>query len=45
ERIPQIGYVELEDDVEVGANTTLDRARFSRTIIGRGTKIDNLVQI
>jgi UDP-3-O-[3-hydroxymyristoyl] glucosamine N-acyltransferase len=45
ERIPQIGFVELEDDVEVGANTTLDRARFSRTVVGRGTKIDNLVQI
>jgi len=45
ERIPQVGVVELEDDVEVGANTTLDRARFSRTVVGRGTKIDNLVQI
>jgi UDP-3-O-[3-hydroxymyristoyl] glucosamine N-acyltransferase len=45
ERIPQIGVVELEDDVEVGANTTLDRARFSRTVVGRGTKIDNLVQV
>ena len=44
-RIPQIGNVILEDDVEVGANTTIDRARFSRTSIGRGTKIDNLVQI
>lgn len=44
-RIPQIGNVVLEDDVDVGANTTIDRARFSRTIIGRGTKIDNLVQI
>ncbi|NBS04270.1 MAG: UDP-3-O-(3-hydroxymyristoyl)glucosamine N-acyltransferase [Verrucomicrobia bacterium] len=44
-RIPQIGTVVLEDDVEVGANTTIDRARFSRTVIGRGTKIDNLVQI
>ncbi len=44
-RIPQIGTVVLEDDVEVGANSTLDRARFSRTVVGRGTKIDNLVQI
>jgi UDP-3-O-[3-hydroxymyristoyl] glucosamine N-acyltransferase len=44
-KIPQIGYVELEDDVEVGANTTIDRARFDKTIIKKGTKIDNLVQI
>jgi len=44
-RIPQVGVVVLEDDVEIGANTTLDRARFSRTIVGRGTKIDNLVQV
>ena len=44
-RIPQIGNVVIEDDVEVGANTTVDRARFSQTTIGRGTKIDNLVQI
>ena len=44
-RIPQVGVVMLEDDVEVGANTTLDRARFSRTFVGRGTKIDNLVQV
>ncbi len=45
EKIPQIGNVVLGDDVEVGANTTIDRARFSRTTIGEGTKIDNLVQI
>jgi UDP-3-O-[3-hydroxymyristoyl] glucosamine N-acyltransferase len=45
QRIPQIGNVVLEDDVEVGANSTLDRARFSQTVVGRGTKIDNLVQI
>ena len=45
ERLPQIGNVVLEDDVEIGANTTLDRARFSQTSVGRGTKIDNLVQI
>jgi UDP-3-O-[3-hydroxymyristoyl] glucosamine N-acyltransferase len=40
-----VGIVILEDDVEVGANTALDRARFGRTRVGRGTKIDNLVQI
>ncbi len=45
EKVPQIGIVEIGDDVEIGANTTLDRARFSRTLIGAGTKIDNLVQI
>ena len=45
EKIPQIGSVVIEDDVEVGANSTMDRARFSRTVIGEGTKIDNLVQI
>jgi UDP-3-O-[3-hydroxymyristoyl] glucosamine N-acyltransferase len=43
--IPQIGTVVLEDDVEIGANTTIDRATFGETRIGRGTKIDNLVQI
>ena len=45
EKIPQIGIVEIGDDVEIGANSTLDRARFSRTVVGEGTKIDNLVQI
>ena len=45
EKVPQIGAVEIGDDVEIGANTTIDRARFSRTTIGEGTKIDNLVQI
>lgn len=40
-----VGIVILEDDVEIGANTTIDRARFKTTRIGRGTKIDNLVQI
>lgn len=45
EKIPQVGTVVIEDDVEIGANTTLDRARFSSTVIGEGTKIDNLVQI
>ena len=44
-KIPQIGTVVIEDDVEIGANTTIDRARFDKTIIGKGTKIDNLVQI
>ncbi len=43
--IPQVGTVVVEDDVEIGANVTIDRARFDRTLIGRGTKIDNLVQI
>ncbi|MDB6169000.1 MAG: lpxD [Verrucomicrobia bacterium] len=45
EKIPQVGNVVIEDDVEIGSNTTLDRARFSRTVVGEGTKIDNLVQI
>jgi len=44
-KIPQIGIVQVDDDVEIGANTTVDRARFGRTWIGSGTKIDNLVQI
>ncbi|MDD2679867.1 MAG: UDP-3-O-(3-hydroxymyristoyl)glucosamine N-acyltransferase [Candidatus Omnitrophica bacterium] len=44
-KIPQVGSVEIGDDVEIGANVTIDRARFDKTIIGRGTKIDNLVQI
>ena len=44
-KVPQIGRVEIGDDVEIGANTTLDRARFGATTIGEGTKIDNLVQI
>lgn len=43
--IDQVGIVELQDDVDVGANSCIDRARFGRTIIGEGTKIDNLVQI
>ena len=45
EKIPQVGCVVIHDDVEIGANATLDRARFSETIIGEGTKIDNLVQV
>ncbi|MDP3143299.1 MAG: UDP-3-O-(3-hydroxymyristoyl)glucosamine N-acyltransferase [Candidatus Omnitrophota bacterium] len=44
-KIPQIGTVVVEDDVEIGANVTIDRARFDKTVIGKGTKIDNLVQI
>lgn len=44
-RIPQVGIVVLEDDVEVGAHVCIDRATLSETRIGRGTKIDNLVQI
>ena len=44
-KIDQVGIVEVQDDVEIGANTTIDRARFGKTVIGEGTKIDNLVQI
>lgn len=44
-KIPQIGKVVIEDDVEIGANVAIDRARFGKTRIGKGTKIDNLVQI
>lgn len=44
-KIPQVGTVVIGDDVEIGANVTIDRARFDKTVIGRGTKIDNLVQI
>jgi UDP-3-O-[3-hydroxymyristoyl] glucosamine N-acyltransferase len=44
-KIPQVGIVVVEDDVELGANVAVDRARFGRTVIGKGTKIDNLVQI
>lgn len=45
EKIPQLGVVELGDGVEIGSNTTIDRARIGRTYIGPQTKIDNLVQI
>ncbi len=45
EKVPQVGTVEIGDDVEVGANTTIDRSRFEKTIVGEGTKIDNLVQV
>ena len=44
-KIPQIGRVEIEDDVEIGANTTVDRAALGKTIIQKGVKIDNLVQV
>ena len=44
-KIKQIGIVQIGDDVEIGANVTIDRARFGKTSVGRGTKIDNLVQI
>lgn len=45
EKLNQVGHVVIENDVEIGANTTIDRARFKETRIGAGTKIDNLVQI
>jgi UDP-3-O-[3-hydroxymyristoyl] glucosamine N-acyltransferase len=44
-KIPQLGSVLIEDDVELGANVTVDRATFGHTRVGRGTKVDNLVQI
>ncbi len=44
-KIPQTGFVQIDDDVEIGANSTVDRARFGRTWIQEGTKVDNLVQI
>jgi UDP-3-O-[3-hydroxymyristoyl] glucosamine N-acyltransferase len=44
-KIAQIGIVRIEDDVEIGAGTTIDRAALGETVIGEGTKIDNLVQI
>jgi UDP-3-O-[3-hydroxymyristoyl] glucosamine N-acyltransferase len=45
QKIPQVGGVIIEDDVEIGANVTIDRATTGNTVIGKGTKIDNLVQI
>ncbi len=45
EKVPQLGRVIIQDDVEIGANTTVDRGGLNDTIIGEGTKIDNLVQI
>jgi len=44
-KVPQAGTVVIEDDVEIGANVAIDRARFDKTVIGAGTKIDNLVHI
>jgi UDP-3-O-[3-hydroxymyristoyl] glucosamine N-acyltransferase len=44
-KIDQVGIVQIDDDVEIGSCTTIDRARFGRTWIGEGSKIDNLVQI
>jgi UDP-3-O-[3-hydroxymyristoyl] glucosamine N-acyltransferase len=44
-KIQQLGIVQIDDDVEIGANTTVDRARFGRTWVQQGVKIDNLVQI
>ncbi|HYI09308.1 MAG TPA: UDP-3-O-(3-hydroxymyristoyl)glucosamine N-acyltransferase [Thermoanaerobaculia bacterium] len=44
-KIPQVGIVRIEDEVEIGAGTTIDRAALGETVIGEGTKIDNLVQI
>lgn len=44
-KIPQIGIVRIEDDVEIGAGSTIDRAALGETVIGEGTKIDNLVQV
>jgi UDP-3-O-[3-hydroxymyristoyl] glucosamine N-acyltransferase len=45
QKIPQLGTVQIDDDVEIGANTTVDRARYGRTWIQEGVKIDNLVQV
>jgi UDP-3-O-[3-hydroxymyristoyl] glucosamine N-acyltransferase len=45
EKVPQVGTAVIGDDVEIGANSTVDRARFGRTCVGDGTKIDNLVQV
>jgi UDP-3-O-[3-hydroxymyristoyl] glucosamine N-acyltransferase len=45
QKVPQIGIVQIDDNVEIGANTTIDRARFGRTWIQEGAKIDNLVQV
>ncbi len=44
-KIPQTGIVIIEDDVEIGANTTVDRATFGSTVVGEGTKLDNLIQV
>ncbi len=44
-KVPHLGHVVIEDDVEIGANTAIDRATMGATVIGKGTKIDNLVQV
>jgi UDP-3-O-[3-hydroxymyristoyl] glucosamine N-acyltransferase len=44
-KVPQVGIVQIDDDVEIGANTTIDRAALGKTWIQKGVKIDNLVQI
>jgi UDP-3-O-[3-hydroxymyristoyl] glucosamine N-acyltransferase len=44
-KVPQSGIAELEDDVELGANACVDRATMGRTVVGKGTKVDNLVQV
>ncbi|HUH65031.1 MAG TPA: UDP-3-O-(3-hydroxymyristoyl)glucosamine N-acyltransferase [Syntrophales bacterium] len=44
-KIPQVGFVQIDDDVEVGANTTIDRGTIDKTWVKRGVKIDNLVQV
>lgn len=44
-KIPQTGIVVIEDDVEVGANCAIDRATFGQTVVGEGTKLDNLIQV
>lgn len=45
EKIPQTGIVVIEDDVEIGANSCVDRATFGQTTVGKGTKLDNLIQV
>lgn len=45
DKIPQMGDVVIADDVEIGANTCVDRATFGHTVVGRGTKLDNLIQV
>ncbi|MEN8007461.1 MAG: hypothetical protein ABFS42_10625, partial [Candidatus Krumholzibacteriota bacterium] len=44
-KIPQVGIVEIQDDVEIGAGSCVDRATTGRTVVGQGSKVDNLVQI
>lgn len=45
EKVPQVGIVEIQNDVEIGSSSCVDRARFGKTVVGEGTKVDNLVQI